>query len=453
MIRLLVGLGNPGPEYEATRHNAGFWFIDEVARKLGTHAAARAQLLRAGRAREPAGGPAVAAEPMTFMNLSGKSVAALARFFKIAPDEILVAHDELDLLPGQVKLKLGGSHAGHNGLKDIQAQLGSADFWRLRLGIGHPGVKAEVIDYVLRKPPAEQREAIEKSIEQSVAALDLLLAGEMERAMMKIHAKPPRPEARPEGRAGVAADALATVRRPRQPGDAMKAVMAWHAGRASRQLPRQSRSTAAAISYGDEPCARRPGWSTSAIRAAPSSAPMPARWSPASGGSPPSCERDRRLRERVGKAGARGQPQRHAGAARHRERRAETEAEEAASRRPPARPSATSSRWPGQRQGQEGALSLERERLSLGARDRPIGASRHRGASVPCRRRYLAHSESFDLDVRRVDRDAADRAHLHALRLVEVADALGAAWPGRSRRSPGPSRSPGSGTRARRHRS
>jgi PTH1 family peptidyl-tRNA hydrolase len=131
---------------------------------------------------------------MTFMNLSGKSVAALARFFKIDPGEILVAHDELDLLPGQAKMKLGGSHAGHNGLKDIQAQLGSADFWRLRLGIGHPGVKAEVVNYVLRKPLAEQREAIDKSIEQSAAALPLMLEGDMERALMKVHAKPPRPK-------------------------------------------------------------------------------------------------------------------------------------------------------------------------------------------------------------------------------------------------------------------
>jgi PTH1 family peptidyl-tRNA hydrolase len=140
---------------------------------------------------------------MTFMNLSGKSVAALARFFKIAPEEILVAHDELDLLPGQVKLKLGGSHAGHNGLKDIHAQLGSPDYWRLRLGIGHPGVKAEVVNYVLRKPAPDQREAIEQSIQQSLGVLDLLLAGEMERAMMKIHAKPPRPKPpRPEGPAG-----------------------------------------------------------------------------------------------------------------------------------------------------------------------------------------------------------------------------------------------------------
>ena len=199
MIRLLVGLGNPGAEYEATRHNAGFWFIDEVARALKvTLVPERSYFGLAARANT-AHGPVWLLEPMTFMNLSGKSVAALARFFKIAPQEILVAHDELDLLPGQVKMKLGGSHAGHNGLKDIHAQLGSADYWRLRLGIGHPGVKAEVVNYVLKKPSAEHREAIDKSIELSLSALDLLLAGEMERAMMKIHAKPPRPKPpRPE---------------------------------------------------------------------------------------------------------------------------------------------------------------------------------------------------------------------------------------------------------------
>ena len=194
MIRLLVGLGNPGPEYEATRHNAGFWFIDAVARELRTTLVPdRSYFGLVARVNRPAG-PVWLLEPMTFMNLSGKSVAALARFFKIAPGEILVAHDELDLLPGQVKMKLGGSHAGHNGLKDIQAQLGSADFWRLRLGIGHPGVKSEVVNYVLRKPSAEQHEAIDKSIGQSLSALDLLLEGDMERALMKVHAKPPRPK-------------------------------------------------------------------------------------------------------------------------------------------------------------------------------------------------------------------------------------------------------------------
>ena len=176
MIRLLVGLGNPGPEYAATRHNAGFWWLASAARV------------------NRAAGPLYLLAPMTYMNLSGKSVAALARFFKIEPQQILVAHDELDLLPGHVKLKQGGSAAGHKGLKDIQAQLGAADFWRLRLGIGHPGVRSEVVDYVLRKPAADEREAIDKSIEMSLAALDLLLAGEMERAMMKLHARPARPK-------------------------------------------------------------------------------------------------------------------------------------------------------------------------------------------------------------------------------------------------------------------
>ncbi len=194
MIRLIVGLGNPGSEYEATRHNAGFWFVDEVARTLKANLVPERSYFGLAARANTANGPVWLLEPMTYMNLSGKSVAALARFFKIAPNEILVAHDELDLPPGQVKMKLGGSHAGHNGLKDIHAQLGSADYWRLRLGIGHPGVKAEVVNYVLKKPSAEHREAIEKSIEQSLGALDLLLAGEMERAMMKIHAKPPRPK-------------------------------------------------------------------------------------------------------------------------------------------------------------------------------------------------------------------------------------------------------------------
>jgi PTH1 family peptidyl-tRNA hydrolase len=201
MIRLLAGLGNPGPEYETTRHNAGFWWIDAAARELGaTLQPERAYSGLAARVNRSAaaGGPLWLLEPMTYMNLSGKSVAALARFFKIAPEEILVVHDELDLLPGQVKLKQGGSHAGHNGLKDIVAQMGSADFWRLRLGIGHPGVKAEVINYVLKKPSPEHRQAIEDGIARSLSALDALLAGEMEVAMRSVHTKPPKePKATP----------------------------------------------------------------------------------------------------------------------------------------------------------------------------------------------------------------------------------------------------------------
>ena len=194
MIRLLVGLGNPGPEYEATRHNAGFWWIDTVARRLGAHLSAdKAYHGLVARVNRPAG-PIWLIEPQTYMNLSGKSVAPLARFFRIAPEEILVVHDELDVLPGQMKLKQGGSAAGHNGLKDIQAQLGSPAFWRLRLGIGHPGDRAEVAGYVLRKPPASERELIEGCIDRSMEALDLLLAGDMAKATALLHAGPQRPK-------------------------------------------------------------------------------------------------------------------------------------------------------------------------------------------------------------------------------------------------------------------
>lgn len=190
----MVGLGNPGPEYEATNHNAGFWWIDAVAREWKVSLAPeRSYHGLVARVNRP-DGPVWLLEPQTYMNVSGKSVAALARFFKIEPQEILVAHDELDLMPGQAKFKRGGGHAGHNGLRDIHAQLGTADYWRLRLGIGHPGVKAEVIDYVLRKPKPEARVAIEDTIAKTMAVLDLIAAGEMERATMKLNAKPPRPK-------------------------------------------------------------------------------------------------------------------------------------------------------------------------------------------------------------------------------------------------------------------
>jgi peptidyl-tRNA hydrolase, PTH1 family len=205
MIRLFVGLGNPGTEYEATRHNAGFWWIDSLAQQLGarlvperSYQALAARVNGAPAAAGPAAGPATGPiwllQPMTFMNRSGFSVASLARFFKIEPAEILVVHDELDVLPGQAKLKLGGSSGGHNGLKDIHAQLGTADFWRLRLGIGHPGVKAEVVNYVLKKPSPTDREAIDKASSQSLAALPQFLAGDMAKALALVHAQPPRPK-------------------------------------------------------------------------------------------------------------------------------------------------------------------------------------------------------------------------------------------------------------------
>ncbi len=197
MIRLIVGLGNPGAEYEATRHNAGFWWVDALAAQLRVSLQPeRAYQALAARVNQAPGasGPLWLLQPMTFMNRSGVSVATLARFFKVAADEVLVVHDELDLQPGQAKLKFGGSAAGHNGLKDITQMLGTQDYWRLRLGIGHPGVKAEVVNYVLKKPSAEHREAIDRATAQSLQALQPMLAGDMPRALALVHAQPPRPK-------------------------------------------------------------------------------------------------------------------------------------------------------------------------------------------------------------------------------------------------------------------
>ena len=218
MIRLIVGLGNPGPEYEHTRHNAGFWWVDAAARQLGAtlafdrnHHGLLARVNLPQRAQQPLW----LLQPLTFMNLSGKAVAPLARFYKIAPAEVLVVHDELDLPPGEKRLKLGGSHAGHNGLKDIHAALGTPDYWRLRIGIGHPGVRAEVVNWVLRKPPLEERIAVDQCITQSLAALPQLIAGDMAQAVLKIHARPPRPK--PEPRATVAGALPADADRPAPP--------------------------------------------------------------------------------------------------------------------------------------------------------------------------------------------------------------------------------------------
>lgn len=195
MIKLLVGLGNPGPEYEMTRHNAGFWWIDALARSLNIHLVPERNYWGLAARFNWQGESRWLLEPQTFMNLSGKSVAALARFFKIEPHEILVAHDELDFSPSQIKLKRGGSHGGHNGLRDIHAQLGSSDYWRLRIGIGHPGVKAEVVHWVLKKPSPEQRQSIESSIEHALQARDELLSGQMDKATALIHTTtPPRPK-------------------------------------------------------------------------------------------------------------------------------------------------------------------------------------------------------------------------------------------------------------------
>ena len=199
MIKLFVGLGNPGPEYQATRHNAGFWWIDALARELKVALLAEKAFHGMVARTTLDGQPLWLLKPQTFMNLSGRSVAALARFYKILPEEILVAHDELDIVPGQLKLKRGGSHAGHNGLRDIHDQLGTDDYWRLRLGIGHPGVKAEVINWVLKKPMADHLRIIEACIAESLKAVPLLVSGDMAKATMQLHTKPKVPRD-PEGK-------------------------------------------------------------------------------------------------------------------------------------------------------------------------------------------------------------------------------------------------------------
>jgi peptidyl-tRNA hydrolase, PTH1 family len=186
-IRLIVGLGNPGNEYEATRHNAGFWLIDRLAAgslRRETRFNALAAKIRV------AGEEIWLLEPQTFMNRSGQSVGALARFYKIAPEAVLVVHDELDLRPGIAKIKKGGSSGGHNGLKDITAALGTPDYWRLRIGIGHPRelqLQQPVVDFVLHRPRKEEQALIDESIDKSLSVIPLLCEGRFEQAMMELH--------------------------------------------------------------------------------------------------------------------------------------------------------------------------------------------------------------------------------------------------------------------------
>jgi PTH1 family peptidyl-tRNA hydrolase len=187
-IQLIVGLGNPGNEYISTRHNAGFWWVDQVCAETGSKLNLEAKFF--GNAGKLTSSSEVwLLKPTTFMNASGRAVAALAKFYKIPPEAILVVHDELDLPPGTVKLKKGGGHGGHNGLKDISAQLGTPDFWRLRLGIGHPGDRNAVVNYVLKDPTRDEMRSIEESIDQSTSLLPLLFKGEFEAAMLKLHTK------------------------------------------------------------------------------------------------------------------------------------------------------------------------------------------------------------------------------------------------------------------------
>jgi len=194
-IRLVVGLGNPGKEYERTRHNAGFWLLERYAvqsgvalRKDGKYQALVGRL---------SGNGAWLVLPQSFMNASGRAVQMLAGFFKIPAAEILVVHDELDFSPGTAKIKQGGGIAGHNGLRDISQRLGSHDYWRLRLGIGHPGERGAVSDYVLGKPSVEDRADIEEAIGRSIEILPLCVTGDMQGAMQKLHSVDKEKKAKP----------------------------------------------------------------------------------------------------------------------------------------------------------------------------------------------------------------------------------------------------------------
>ncbi|EEY5722302.1 aminoacyl-tRNA hydrolase [Escherichia coli] len=188
-IKLIVGLANPGAEYAATRHNAGAWFVDLLAERLRASLREEAKFF-GYTSRVTLGGEDVRLlVPTTFMNLSGKAVAAMASFFRINPDEILVAHDELDLPPGVAKFKLGGGHGGHNGLKDIISKLGNnPNFHRLRIGIGHPGDKNKVVGFVLGKPPVSEQKLIDEAIDEAARCTEMWFTDGLTKATNRLHA-------------------------------------------------------------------------------------------------------------------------------------------------------------------------------------------------------------------------------------------------------------------------
>jgi len=187
-IKLIVGLGNPGSKYDKTRHNAGFWFLDELARQYhGTFQAEKKLSADVAKVNVDSQ-PVWLQKPQTFMNLSGRAVQQISTFYKFKPGQILVAHDEIDLPVGKMKLKRAGGHGGHNGLRDIISHLGK-DFWRLRIGVDHPGKKDDVIDYVLKKPGKSERQEIDAGIESALRLAPDFAAGEMERAMHELHSQ------------------------------------------------------------------------------------------------------------------------------------------------------------------------------------------------------------------------------------------------------------------------
>ena len=186
---LIAGLGNPGPKYDRTRHNAGFWFLDEVLRRHGGELRAEKKLHGRALKTRIDGVDTVLLAPETFMNESGRSIRAATDFYRIAADHVLVAHDELDLPPGTARLKRGGGHGGHNGLRSTFRHLGTQEFWRLRIGIGHPGLAEQVTPWVLGRAPADDENAIVESIARSVEVLPDFLAGRAGEAMKTLHAR------------------------------------------------------------------------------------------------------------------------------------------------------------------------------------------------------------------------------------------------------------------------
>lgn len=187
---LLVGLGNPGTRYAPTRHNAGFWFAEAAARRLNVQFRSEKRFQGLVADSDWKGDKLRLLMPQTFMNHSGRSVAALAGFFRIPVERILVAHDEIDLPPGSVRLKTGGGHGGHNGLRDIIASMGSPEFTRLRIGVGHPGLADDVVDYVLNRPGKSEQAEIETAIDAACDVLPDILDGDLARAMQALHTKP-----------------------------------------------------------------------------------------------------------------------------------------------------------------------------------------------------------------------------------------------------------------------
>lgn len=184
-MKLIVGLGNPGDKYERTRHNAGFWLIERFSAQSNTPMR-KDPKFQALVGRHGASGTWLVM-PQSFMNKSGHAVQMIASFFKIPPAEILVVHDELDFAPGVVKMKQGGGIAGHNGLRDISSRLGSHDYWRLRIGVGHPGDRNAVVDYVLHKPSPDDRESIDGAIARALDVMPLIIGGDLQSAMLKLH--------------------------------------------------------------------------------------------------------------------------------------------------------------------------------------------------------------------------------------------------------------------------